>query len=333
MMTRRRHAAVRLGLAAVAFALGACGSDSAVGVGQTVDETYWSLRTSAEAVTMTTGSTLQLTVAPLNGNQGTLANLPAATFTTSDSQKVKVSATGLLTAVQVTGATPVTVIAKLTVGGITNADTTQVLVVSTARTFKSLSIQPAVGDSAKVALASSKLLNVVALDSNDAPLVSPNIIIKYRSLNPLVATVSATGSVSGVTKGKVKIVASTTSYGVAKSDTILYTVGNAATAQVFLFGNSFTGVSPVNPATTIVGVFATVTFTKSVAYSAVVTTDITFDSLTSNIVNISGGGTGANIVGLANAPVNAQRKFMVPGTYTFKEGPLGNPGKIIVIPE
>jgi hypothetical protein len=310
----------------------ACSGDSAVGLGQDINTVYWSLRTSTEAATMLVGTTLQLTSTPLSAVQQPLSGLPATTYTTSDSEKVSVSPTGLLTAVRVTGATPITIIAKMTVDGITNADTIPVLVVSTAHTFASLSIQPTPGDSAKAGLSTTKPLDVVALDSAGLPLVSPNIIIKFRSLNTAVATVSSSGVISAVTKGQTTIIASTTSYGVTKSDTLQFTIGNPAAAQITLFGNSFPTIPPVNPAVTVVGVYATVTFAKSVGYSAVATTDITFDSLTDNIVNVSGGGTGPNIVGLANAPVNAQRKFMAPGTYTFKEGLLSNPGKIIVIP-
>jgi plastocyanin len=143
--------------------------------------------------------------------------------------------------------------------------------------------------------------------------VITGLSVQYKSLDPAVATVTV-GFLRGVSPGTARIVASTTSYGVAMTDTVVYTITYPITATV----NMNAPPAALSPATVHVGLGAVVTW----ASLAPVVGDITFDN----------GGT--DIVG-GNIPFigpfgRMTRTFNVPGTYSYKNVATGQTGTVIV---
>lgn len=203
--------------------------------------------------------TLQLTAIPRDALGNAMVGLPAPTYRSSDTTAVQVTPDGLVTAVGVTGA--VEVIAELTAGPVTHADTSviQVTNLTWPPQLASLSIDPVLPDSAIwtvqttlstgsdvgfYLLALGGYLGTLggpdfripgtaqlvprALDATDAEIAG--LVLDYISLNPEIATIDRqTGLVAIVRPGQGKIVARTTAYGIDKVDTMTFT----ATQPVF----------------------------------------------------------------------------------------------------
>ncbi len=178
------------------------------------------------------------------------------------------------------------------------------MVTATARTFKSLSIQPPVWDSPVVAVGSIKYLTVAATDSSDLPL--SGLSVKYTLTNPAVLRVLSGPSLYGVVYGKTKIIASTTSYGVTRSDTVEYAVKYATTASVYL-STPYPGSSPLYPIKVYIGVGGTVTWWNYSTGSGA----ITFDNGGANIPD-------GNIASIGYS-MTGSRTFPIAGVYQYKD--------------
>jgi plastocyanin len=245
----------------LALGLG-CGSDRAGTNPVAPDRQYWQLSLNHHAVTLAKtapSNTLQLTATPLTADGTVVPNTDAvATFTVSNPAVVSVSPTGLLTAVG-TGSS-VTVIARLTIGGLTLADTAIVNVndVATPPVLTTLSIQPATSDSAKVAVGFSANIGATVQDQDSNSLT--NVAVHYWSSDPTIATVSQTGTVSGKQRGKVTLYAEATAYGVTKTDSLPYVIGAPFIATEVVSARtprgSLTPESYFSPDTLTVGVGA-----------------------------------------------------------------------------
>jgi len=284
---------------AVALAAAGCSGDSPASLPTDLTAMPWTLRQDIGAATVAVGGTQQLTVTATRLDGDTVAT-PALTFTSGDVNKVTVTAAGLVTGVAVT-TTAVPVIASAFVNGVTLADTTMVVVTATARAFNTFSIHPAPTDSARLPQGGSRFLTFKATDSSGAAITT--LSVKYQSLDPRIISISY-GSLLGTLRGSAKLVASTTSYGVTRVDTVEYTVTYPMTAYTYVYATApfFTNKLP------IVGVGGSVSWYN---YSGAPAT-LTFSDST----GVVGGG---NIVNLA-AYAGATRTFTVPGNYVVSDG-------------
>src|SRR5688500_15381610 len=147
-MTRIASRVLRL--AALAGIVAGCeGSNGVTGIEQDPDDIFWSLALNQRAINLALDQmqpqfyTYQLVATPLRRDGTPIADAGTPTFVSADTNRVHVSATGLITARGVTS-TPVRVIASMSgrPGPVTNADTAWVTVTSTVRPVASFSIRP-----------------------------------------------------------------------------------------------------------------------------------------------------------------------------------------------
>jgi plastocyanin len=275
----------------------------------------WIMHNDAGAVTVAVGGTQQIHAVALTLDGTPAANVPAATFTSSDPSTATVTSDGLVTGVAVTQ-TPTLVFSSVVINGVTFADTTQVAVTATAHPLKSFSIHPAPGDSAKFGLGGSATINLVAIDLTNTQ--QYDLAVKYTSSDPFVGQVYY-GYLYAQARGTTNIIASATAYGTAWADTVLYTVTNPMTAYMYCYGHvgiSF-GLAPFNPNMAVVGVGGTVTWYNYSQLARV----LTFDDPTA----VPGG--------VLNFPTNGSSQhytFTKAGIYTFKDD-LGDPGTVAVV--
>jgi len=295
--------------------LAACSGESPVSLTDDVSKVVWSLNMDIGATTIVVDGTQQLAAMPRTIDGVAINDPLPITYTSTDTTSVTVSPAGLVTGRAITF-TPTLVVASTVAGGVTLADTTLVMVTAQSHTFKTLSIQPGPFDSTRVGVGSSTFLNLTATDSNDVPLF--DLAVKYQSSNPAIAQYEF-GSIRGYSRGDVKIIATSTSYGVTRADTVVYTVTNPTSAEVRILGRNTGGVTPFSPLVAIIGAGGRIVFFNVGAQ----TNSITFDNGRGNI-------TGGDIPSIPRF-VRQQRTFPVAGTYTYKDS-IGFSGTIIVLP-
>lgn len=245
----------------------ACGSDHLTPPGLTDPAVlFWDLRLTQRAVTLSTTppyDTLTLTVIPRNYAGDALTEAPLPRYTTSDDSRVVVTPEGVLVAVSPTPFDrAVTVVATLTIGGVTHRDSVFVKVVAnpTPPVLASLSIQPVPPDTAKRsylpllgipalqtdASGSSLLPPVRATDMAGQPLsdflvaysVSDTTVVGlftpyYPYFNDYVAD-GRQAVFEGLRTGQVTFYASATVFGVTKVDTLPYRIGWPVARDIWL---------------------------------------------------------------------------------------------------
>lgn len=175
--------------------------------------------------------TIQLRATAYTAGGVPLTALGTPTYTVSDTS-LTVSPTGLVTAKTVTAGSYVVARVSDVGQNITRVDTAFITVTANTAPQKlaSLSLHPAPGDSAKIAIAdnnlvTSKSLFVTTTGTNGENL-SSMVPVRFSSSDSSIATVGVTtGSVTGYQVGKTVITATTTWYGVTKSDTLTMTIG------------------------------------------------------------------------------------------------------------
>lgn len=163
---------------------------------------------------------------------------PPVEWFSTDSSKVKVTADGLVTAIDPTTGV-VRVIAARQVNNVTKADTCQVRVLlePASRVFERLSILPL--DSSRVAANTNKVLPAFAIDTAD---VQMNGVVAYFSTSDTaIAKITSIWSIGATTTsvtigarkvGKVLVTATTWIYGVERTDTFTLNVGYPISAAV-----------------------------------------------------------------------------------------------------
>jgi hypothetical protein len=265
------------------------------------------------AITLSVGETQQVTATPLDGQQQPIPDAPATTFTSEDSSRVAVSADGTVSAKSTTNG-PLRVFASLQYAGTTRKDTVFVQVTAAAPTVDALTIAPT--DSAKLGATSSATVphTVTAVGGDTIR----NVPVYYWSENPQRATVnSTTGSVKGMSPGKVKIYASATVYGVALVDSTELTITNPVSASPYYYNNKWSLSSILLEPGGIID------FTN---YSPN-PIDVVFSD-PSKAEAVNPGDPSGNIA-LFTSASNPARRFTVPGTYTFHTDQ--GPGTVRVI--
>jgi hypothetical protein len=252
-----------------------CGGDTTTGPPpRNAAQAYWALQLNQHAVqlALTPGfNTVQLTATPLNPAGTPLSGLGPVTYTASDTT-VTVSPTGLVTARFVTqGVTQVVV--SLQAQNVTLTDVVRIQVTDTApqHPLATFSIQPAPGDSAKRGISTilqargvrwrPKATTSVGDTVCDSTVCS--LLVYYTSSNTNVATIDEDGLISPFIVGQTIVTATTLAYGVAKRDSVVFTVGNAIFYDAAIILTSMLGILTLSyraPKVLLLGVGATINF-------------------------------------------------------------------------
>jgi hypothetical protein len=229
----------------------ACKADTAT-LPAYVTDPYGSLQLETRSIVMSLAApydTLQLHATAYSLHGRPITTLGAPTYKVSDTSIV-VSATGLVTAKTRTSNSYVVVALRDSVQNVTRSDTAFITVTNETAppTLASLSLHPAAGDSAKLAindgtLVTTKSLVITATGTGGGDL-SSQVHVRYRSSDTSVATVTPNQPVvKGFQIGKTVITAATTWYGVTKLSTLTMQIGN----PVFFAFNTHPARSTENP--------------------------------------------------------------------------------------
>jgi hypothetical protein len=348
-------------VAAASVVLAGCGSDDVVSPVNRSATAFWSLQLERSAVTMALAApydTLRLVATPRTASGVPIDTLPAVTFTTTNVNTVQVDPTGLLTAV---GITPGTVIvASLTAGGITHADTATVAVTPDpgGLLITSFSIQPVPPDSARMALGGTLLqatrsLTPIVMDAGGNQVF--DLPVRYATLDPTTATIDRWGgAITGVSLGYVPLVATMTAYGRSFADTVQYRIGLPAYTKVWVHGPLYAYVKyqegSFDPDSVTVGTGAVIEWWDAGRIEGT-QTDITFDPVQAQTLDSVPEGFTCTTYGLecdatgsipAYGPVKGEdyymtavrgRRFSQPGVYRYTNTLWGTHGVVVVVDE
>lgn len=235
-----------LGLAAfgVTGVLG-CGSDTTGPTLRSASELLWTAPFTSHAVNLALTppyDTVRLQAVPKAQDGTVLSNIGPVQYIAVDST-VTVDATGLVTAHYRTSRTQV--VARVTAQGMTLTDTVVIQVTDTAPTqpLATLSIQPRPGSgnlanpwtnfnlfgvaSAKVPFYATLATGNPATDTicNAKGCLKFPLVVSYGSSDSTVAVIDQNGTVRGQRPGHVILTVSTLAYGVAKVDSLSFSVG------------------------------------------------------------------------------------------------------------
>jgi len=351
-MTSLSHCSnrARCGIAALLILAGAgCSGDPPVTPPPVQDPTtlYWQLTLNEHAVTLSTVApydTVRIVATPRTISGTPITDLIAPTYTSLDLDRAYVDSTGLVHAVG--AGDQVMIVASLKENNIFHADTLVLNITSESNppTMASFTIHPDVGDSAKVAAASSVMLTPRAAAGDGTPI--GDVAVYFTSSDPSVANIDrATGFVSPNVPGNVTFYASTLTYGVSKVDTLPYVIGHPIVIAMQIVSQTDAHGHATNvfsPNYVELGPGAIVLFGNATPLP----TDITFDDPT-NVAEDTRDcpfletlcGTG-NLDAWAKDPTDDSgitglraRSFPVPGTYTFHSTIFGSTGTIVIADE
>jgi hypothetical protein len=147
----------------------------------------------------------------------------------------------------------------------------------------SFSIQLAASDSHQLNLKGliengTEKIPVKATDT-DGTDISTKLLIRFASLDPSQATVNKTGTVTAVSPGRARITASTTYYGVTRSDTVQLRIGYPDAVALMTQGLNI-GPIGFTPASATISTGGTVVFKYSNFGIVGNKLDVTFDDST-----------------------------------------------------
>jgi len=325
---------------------------------------FMSLELNHRAVNLSTASpydTLRLVATPLDGNGQPMNGLPAASFRSADTTRVVVTEDGLLQARAATNG--VAIIAEvLTADNIRHADTAYVKVTTLADPpqldrFEIMpqtpypdtavwTMVPDLGMTGAVLLqiAGTTLLPTLRLDALTASGATiAGLEVEYRSLDPRVAIIdNRTGAVTPIAPGKVRIVASTSVYGVTAADTAEFEVILPLVSGVIALPEPLPpGGWPANPSEVTILQSGYVFWWNT---NQTIPTEIVFEdpanveALPAMICMIMGE---SNCSGGDIAPFGGMepmfplfmrgRRFPVPGVYEYTITATGETGRVIVV--
>ena len=334
-------------VAMVALAVAGCVADAAYAPPPVTDPTrlFWSLTLDHRAVTLSTVApydTIRLTATPRTVGGEPLTGLSTPTFTSSDLDRIRVDANGLVHAIG--SGSQIEVVATLSAGNNRHADTVLINVTdtSTPPVLAAFTIHPDSTDSAKIALIDSKSVAARAFDAAGTPITG--LSVYYAVSDPTTATIDrATGLLIGIRPGHLKVFATATAYGITKADTLPFTIGYPVIGLIGIMPQQDSVgqiIDVFNPTRVVVGPGAVVEFYNTTALA----TDVTFDDPT-NVAQDDQDcasfpwmcGTG-NIAPFGQLPndstgysVIRARRFPVPGTYTFHSTIFHTTGAIVVV--
>jgi hypothetical protein len=345
---RLSHASFGIGALLVLSAVG-CAGDPTVTPPPVQDPTtlYWQLTLNVRAATLSTVApydTIRVEATPRTISGTPISNLIKPTYTSTDLDRAFVDSTGLVHAVG--EGDQVYIVASLEENNTLHADTLVLNITgeATPPVMASFTIQPGVGDSAKVAAGSGVTLTPGAADAEGNPI--SDVAVYFTSSDKTVATIDRiTGVLTPNIPGTLTIYATTTVYGVTKSDTLPYVIGHPIVLPMEIQSQTNANGQVVNvfvPNNVVLGPGASILFGNA----TLLPTDVTFDDPT-NVAQADQYcvffetlcGTG-NIDAWARDPTDDSgvtglraRSFPVPGTYTFHSTIFGSTGTIVIADE
>ena len=379
----------RICFLAIAAVFVACNSnDKITDVLQISD--FFSVRLDPQAVTLAQGGTQTLGVTAFDGSCPGPASAPCnplapgnpvtvngvTKFRSTDTTVAKVDVNGVVTAQPKAGTANIIMTLQNIPGApgsasVTLADTTPVTVLATGATPPTVAGMTLTSSRATNGAGSTDTLTITYTDAGGATVATQRGTTNasgigrpaFFSSNPEVATVGATGIVTGVKPGTATISASNTVGGVTKTATFPITITDPVTATISIttatsgsgiifFPDTITvsateAVVEGRPNTTTPGAVVTWavvgttlfpnTFTATTTPNNTDCFNVTFDNPgaalsttpTGNSGNIGTGGAGSTNSPLCNGGSQA-RLFVTPGTYTFTSTTNGAKGTLIV---
>ena len=251
----------KFGLLCVALAIAACNNDKVIDPLNLSN--FYFVRVNPQAVTLAQGGSQQFTVIPYDnsctptpscdplapGNPITVNGIPTFRLqTASDTAFVTLTSTGLLTAKVTTRTTPVTVnvIGQLqdipgaeSLPSVTFADTTPVVILAAGVAQPAVANMTVTSSRNTNGAGSNDTLTVTYTDASGATVATQRAATnatgisrpQFYTNDPSIATVGATGIVTGVRPGSAIITAVNTVNGVTKSATFPITITDPVTAQ------------------------------------------------------------------------------------------------------
>jgi hypothetical protein len=224
----------------------ACGGDTTAPA-LTPAQAYWALQLDQHAVTLALTApydTIQLTAVPLNALGQPLTGLGPAHYSTSDSL-ITVDSTGLVTAKFVTSGTSTTVVASMTdpVQHVTLADTCFIQVTVTAPSAPLATFAIQVPKGTVMPADQTFAISTTATDAMGNPI---DAVPYFTSSDPSIAQVEPIlRRILGGRTGQVTLYATTWAYGVAKRDSLVFSV--VAPANVTINILPFTPTGSTHP--------------------------------------------------------------------------------------
>ncbi|HWZ57653.1 MAG TPA: hypothetical protein VNW46_01660 [Gemmatimonadaceae bacterium] len=307
---------------------------------------FWSLTLNHRAITMATVApydTIRLVATPRTIGNVAITGLGTPTFQSEDQDHALVDSNGVVHAIG--AADQVAIIASLMVGNILHVDTAIINITAGApgQPLAQFSIQPIPPDSAKTAVQLTKAITANAYDASGSPI--SNVSVYFSLSDTTTATIDRTfGFLSALHPGHVTVYATTTTYGVTKTDSLRFRIGypievfTQAAAHIDATGKTVLSFVPQN---LVIGPGGLVLFGNTSPHQAI---DVTFDDPTNvqqsdmfcaiSAVWWCGGG---DIAAWTVSPTDSTgesavrvRQFFVPGTYPFHSTIFGTTGSIVV---
>ena len=286
-LRHRLQRPVRYAVTALVAGALACSGDTTGPALQSPNELYWALRLNQHAINLALTApydTAQLSATAFTETGHPFVGGDSAVHYSGTDSSVTVNSTGLVTAHYTTDQTAV--IASRTIQGITLTDTVFIQVTQTPPTapLSTFSLQPAPGDSAKRSVDYIKFVYqylepTINPDNNPFawPVIATNmekdtictangcpLLVYYHSSDTLTAAIDRnTGVITANDTGHVTLTATTLAYGVARSDSVDFTIGYQVYASIALQLDSTAGKYRVlfnAPTHTIVGIGAVLNF-------------------------------------------------------------------------
>lgn len=227
---------------AATLAAGACSdSPDAPSVRVPVSSAIASVQLSPRALIMAPGTTQQLSLTAVALDSTPLTTFDTVRYISTDSLRVNVSSTGLITAPAGLTATtsPVRVIASAVRDGVTRVDTAYVMVVATNGTNPTFTLADPTAATIKVPLNSTRTAApiVTYFDGTSTVTMKGSAVPIRIQVTPttLAATSSATQFYTYASSGAVTISATLTVFGTPLSSTYTYNLGNPLSGFVRLY--------------------------------------------------------------------------------------------------
>ena len=300
------------------------------------------LRVSPLNAIMAVGDTLTVTAAGT-----TLTGEPMTSFDSvlyvlqrvTDTLRVRVSKTGVVTALGSSGNSPVLLNVIAFKNGTARGDQAVIQITAAAIPNATLSIQPTGSDSARLAKQSSKTIRPVVADLTTGDRVSnPQFRYTYHDADslkvgcyvpqfPTVGTIPSAqlqltncgtrvglNAIRALQTGTVWVIATATVYGRPLRDSVLYTFTNPFSFSIAVSANNLSVRGGAATYGTIyIAPGGTITFQNFLPAQLVTSVDYTFDN---PAAATSAGGDSGNVLGLHQYD-ESPRKFLTPGTYTY----------------
>jgi hypothetical protein len=283
------------------------------------------------------------------------------TYLTQDTT-LAVTPDGLVTALTATASTWVLAAMRDVKHNVTRVDTVFIVVTKTTPVspLATFAIQRPPGDSAKISVYSSNprlfadTIRIAAAAENGSNLLSA-LAVRFGVSDSAVAKInSKTGILTGMRPGEVIVRATTTYYGVTKTDSVRLTIGNPLVVKVqpmIVPSPTVAGeyVRIFVPDTIMIGVGGTVMFSQTISLTAPpLAMDVVFDdpdaaqpsALTTGLI------TGSGNIGPMPSPIidskvnpacspltvclGASRSFSTAGVYHYHSALYGSTGVIVV---